>query len=116
MLIRHQVEHAVADDNVSPAVLNRQSLGGALAERYVVPPDLGRRPTLWGGKTSVVLRLPIRRCGVVRSTLDAIGQYLWQDALSAQVSAIRASGAGAPGCSTARTRSARTEDAAHPAR
>jgi hypothetical protein len=31
---------------------------------------------LWDGRTSVVLRLPVRRCGVARSTPDAIGQCL----------------------------------------
>src|SRR4051794_21733722 len=45
MLVRHQVEHAVADDHVRPAILNWQSFGGALAELYVVSPDLRCRPT-----------------------------------------------------------------------
>src|SRR5260370_1402063 len=43
---------------------------------------------LWGGKTSVVLRLPVRRRGVVRSTVPAIRQHLSLAPLSANPSPI----------------------------
>ena len=76
---------------------------------------VGATAELWDGKTSVVLRLPARRRGEARSTRDAIGQCRRWDALSAEGSAIQASDAAAPGCSTARTRSASTADAARPA-
>ena len=72
--------------------------------------------SLWGGKTSDVLRRLVRKRGVVRSTPDAIAQCPRSDALSAEGSAFRASGCGrSPGCSTARTRSARIASAVHPA-
>jgi hypothetical protein len=59
--------------------------------------DADLQEAVWGGKTSDVLRRLVRRCGVVRSRLDAIEQRLWLDAPSAEGSASQASDAAAPG-------------------
>jgi Phage integrase, N-terminal SAM-like domain len=70
---------------------------------------------LWGGKTSDVLRQPFRKRGAAHSARGGTGSGRSLGVAAIRASAARASDAVAPGCSTARTRSARIASAVHPA-